>query len=122
VAGVAVVGGVVGYIILDKMGFFGEKMGGVVTDDLGNLLNGATVIVQQVVDGELINVQMTNTDENGRYELNQPEGEYVIIAQYVDPATGNTRTAHVYPDPEPDAEKTEEAPSSVEANAKANAS
>jgi hypothetical protein len=117
-AAAAVVGGV---IIAQRMGLFSEKIGGVVTDDLGNLLNGATVIVQQVIDGELTNVQMTNTDENGRYQLIKPEGEYAIIAQYVDPTTGQTRTAHVYPDAEEGAEKTEEAASSVIANANANA-
>jgi hypothetical protein len=116
VAAAAIVGGV---LAAQKLGLFGEKIGGVVTDDYGNLLNGATVIIQQVIDGELTNVQMTNTDENGRYELIKPEGEYVIISQYVDPATGQTRTAHVYPDPDPDAEQTEEAASSVMANANA---
>jgi hypothetical protein len=94
-AAVAVVGGV---ILAQKMGLFTEKITGVVTDDYGNLLNGATVIMQQDVNGEITNVQMTNTDETGRYYLVKPEGVYTIIAQYVDATTGKTRTAHVYED------------------------
>jgi hypothetical protein len=50
------------------------------------------------VNGEITNVQMTNTDETGRYYLVKPEGVYTIIAQYVDATTGKTRTAHVYED------------------------
>jgi hypothetical protein len=94
-AAVAVVGGV---ILAQRMGLFNAKITGVVTDDYGNLLSGATVIMQQYVNGEMTNVQMANTDETGRYKLTKPDGVYVLIAQYVDPTTGKTRTAHVYED------------------------
>jgi hypothetical protein len=57
-------------------GSLAGRIGGTVTDDKGNILPYASVFVKGSGVG-------TTTNNNGRYFLNLPEGNYQIVCQYV---------------------------------------
>jgi hypothetical protein len=71
------------------------KLGGVAMDEAGNVLQNATILVQQLQEGQFVTVQTTTADANGNYKITVPDGDYVLSAQYTDPLTGEARTVEL---------------------------
>jgi hypothetical protein len=71
------------------------ELGGIAVDEAGNVLQNATILVQQLQDGKPVTVQTTKTGADGSYTLNVPDGDYTITAQFADPLTGETRTVEL---------------------------
>jgi hypothetical protein len=71
------------------------KLSGVALDEAGNVLQNATILVQQLQEGQLVTVQTTTTGADGSYKITVPDGDYTITAQYTDPLTGETRTVEL---------------------------
>jgi hypothetical protein len=82
------VGGVLWWMFFNKE----DTRSGIARDEAGNVLPNATILVQQTQQGQLVTVQTTTADANGSYTIKVPNGAYTILAQYTDPATGQTRT------------------------------
>ncbi|MFC1887194.1 carboxypeptidase regulatory-like domain-containing protein [Candidatus Cloacimonadota bacterium] len=75
-------------IIVDLTGFEPESymISGTITNDLGEPMEGAivTAIPVNAGGGEGLNQYMTETDNNGYYDLEVSEGEYLISAAATD--------------------------------------
>jgi hypothetical protein len=71
------------------------KLGGVAMDEAGNVLQNATILVQQLQEGQAVTVQTTTADAGGNYTIKVPDGDYTITAQYTDPLTGEARTVEL---------------------------
>jgi hypothetical protein len=66
---------------------------GIARDADGNVLSGATVLLQSVsASGALTTTQVTTTDASGRYDVCASSSKYLVTAQYTDRTTGQTRT------------------------------
>jgi hypothetical protein len=101
VAGAVVVAAVAGGVLwLRNSGLLNAaekavKLGGIAVDEAGNVLQNATILVQQLQEGVPVTVQTTKTGADGSYTINVPDGDYTLTAQFTDPLTGETRTVEL---------------------------